>query len=377
MCNIAINQAQPPSPTSGWFYIAGYGGGNMQAFNPAGELKNEWYGGDTRAWTVDPSTGNIYIDNYQHVTEWAPSTTGTPGVAISTFGDPDPAHGLESGINCSQGIAVDGTTHKVFVGDCGKVDIFGPGEPLKIPTVTADEPEVTPDSAILRGHASTDEGGDTTGCRFEYGFDTGYGQTIACDSPSGPIHDADGEVEVRSKLLTFLEAGTVYHFRLVVSNANRESASADHTFKPQGPPVVSDVFTSDVTIDSARLNATIDPAGVDTRYRFEYGPTASYGQSIPVPDFKVVDNHHPVAISEVLHGLAPGATYHYRVIATSANGTDESDDHVLSTFTEETETRAVRTPRRGGRRGPRCSPTAGPTSSSRRRTRAATTCSRT
>jgi hypothetical protein len=337
ICNITINQAKPPSPTSGWFYIAGYGGGTMYAFNAEGELKNQWEAGESRAWAVDPGNGSIYVDNYQHVTEWAPSATGTPGAAISIFGDPDPAHGLESGINCSQGIAVDGTTHRIFVGDCGKVDIFGPGEAKQTPTVTADDPDVTTVSAILRGHASTDEGGDTTGCRFEYGFDTGYGQTIACDSPSGPIHNADGEVEVRSKQLTQLEPGTVYHFRLVVSGVNGESASADRTFKPQGPPVVSGVFTSDVTIDSARLNATIDPGGSDTRYRFEWGPTAAYGNSIPVPDFKVVDNHHTVTISEVLHGLQPGSTYHYRLLASNANGSDESDDHFLSTFTEETE----------------------------------------
>ena len=337
MCNFTINQAKSPSPTSGWFYISIYGGGLMHAFNAEGELKNEWSAGESRAWAVDPGDGSIYVDNYQHVTQWAPSTTGTPGVAISTFGDADPAHGLESGINCSQGIAVDGTSHRVFVGDCGKVDIFGPGEAKKTPTVTADEPEATTVSAVLRGHASTDEGGDSTGCRFEYGFDTGYGQTIACASPSGPIHDADGEVEVRSKQLTQLEPGTVYHFRLVVTGPNGESASPDRTFKPQGPPVVSGVFTSDVTIDSARLNATIDPGGSDTRYRFEWGTTAAYGNNTPVPDFKVVDNHHPATISEVLHGLEPGATYHYRLVAINTNGTDESDDHSLSTFTEETE----------------------------------------
>ena len=44
------------------------------------------------------------------------------------------------------------------------------------------------------------------------------------------------------------------------------------------------------------INATIDPSGADTRYRFEWGPTAAYGNTIPVPDFKVVNNHAPAQI---------------------------------------------------------------------------------
>lgn len=336
VCNLAINSAQPPSPTSGYFYIAGYGGGQMRVYDSTGDFKHEFEVGSTLGWTVDPGNGNLLVNNFDHVTEYAPSTTGTPGPRISTFGGPDPVHGFPSGMeSCGRGIAVNGSTHWVYVADCSKVDIFGPGQPLIIPTVTADEPEVTPTTAILRGHASTDNGGETTGCYFEWGVNTNYGNTVPCATPSGPITDADGTVEVTSEQLTYLEPGQVYHFRLAVSNANGISYSVDRAFKPQGPPVVSDVFASDVNVDQARLTGTVDPSGGDTRYRFDWGPTAAYGHSIPLPDFKLVDTHAPTTVTHVLLGLERGATYHYRLVATNAMGSDESGDHVFSTYNED------------------------------------------
>jgi hypothetical protein len=340
LCHFAINSAQPPSPTSGYFYIAGYGGGQMHVYDAAGNPKYEFEAGSTLGWAVDAgggsASGDIYVNNFDHITEWAPSTTETPGPMVSNFGGPDPVHGFPSGIQCGgRGIAVNPNTHNVYVGDCGKVDIFGPGQPLIIPTVTIKDADVTPTTAVLKGEASTDGGGDTTNCRFEYGTNTSYGTVVPCASPSGPIHDADGTVPVASEEITFLEPGQLYHFRLVVTNSNGVSFSADRTFKPEGPPVVSNVFASEVNTDSARLTGTIDPSGGDTRYRFDYGPTSAYGHSIPLPDFKLIDIHAPTTVTQVLHGLEPGTTFHYRLVATNPLGPDDSGDKTLSTFADD------------------------------------------
>jgi hypothetical protein len=330
MCHFAINSAQPPSPTSGWFYIANYGGGEMRAYAPNGEFKNSWEAGGSPAWAVDSGDGHIYVDNYNGVDEYAPSTGESAGPHVSSFRE-DPY----GGVGCSYGVGVNGDTHRVYVDTCGRVDIFGPGESLQIPNATADSADVTPTTAVLHGHADTDSGGDTTDCHWEYGFDTSYGNTVPCETPSGPIHDADGSVAVTSEPITFLEPGTVYHYRLAVSNVNGPSYSNDRSFRPEGPPVVSDVFASEVNVDTARLTGTVDPAGGDTRYRFDWGTTSAYGHSIPLPDFKLVNVHAPTTVTHLLTNLQGGTTYHYRLVATNSLGSDESGDLVLRTFPED------------------------------------------
>src|SRR5829696_1400957 len=197
VCPIAINSADPPSPTSGYFYVANTGGGATQVFDSNRGFKYQFDIGSAWGLAVDPGTGNIYANNFDHVTEWAPSTTETPGPQVSSFGGPDPLHGFPSGMTyCGRGIDVNRISHRVYVADCSRVIIFGPGEPLIIPTVTADYADVSPTTAVLHGTADTDGGGDTTDCHFEWGTDQNYGLTVPCASPSGPIHDADGTVQV-------------------------------------------------------------------------------------------------------------------------------------------------------------------------------------
>jgi hypothetical protein len=85
-----------------------------------------------------------------------------------------------------------------------------------------------------------------------------------------------------------------------------------------------------VSATEARLEATINPGGSETSYHFEYGSaTGSYDVSIPVPDREIPAGEAGVSVSVVATGLTPGATYHYRVVASNAqpgvvDGQDES-----------------------------------------------------
>jgi len=75
---------------------------------------------------------------------------------------------------------------------------------------------------------------------------------------------------------------------------------------------------SDVGQSEATLNATVNPEneGRQASYRFEYGPTTSYGQSAPAAGLLSAGS---VLLNNQLHqtisGLAEGSTYHYRVVA--------------------------------------------------------------
>jgi hypothetical protein len=89
----------------------------------------------------------------------------------------------------------------------------------------------------------------------------------------------------------------------------------------QAPPVVSG-DAQDVTATSVTLTGTVTgPAG--TQYRFEYGSTAAYGQSTPVGTLPSAATGEPVSAS--ITGLAPGTTYHYRLVAWHPDTATQSD----------------------------------------------------
>ncbi len=89
-----------------------------------------------------------------------------------------------------------------------------------------------------------------------------------------------------------------------------------------GPPVVSGQSVSQVTRTAATLHGTLDPAGVQTDYRFEYVDQASFEASgfetakrIPLPDGSLAADASPSTLSASISGLTPGASYRFRLVA--------------------------------------------------------------
>lgn len=99
-----------------------------------------------------------------------------------------------------------------------------------------------------------------------------------------------------------------------------------------GPPVVEEASVVDAAATSATLQATIDPNGSETTYRFEYGTSEAYGSSIPVPDGLLGSGEAGVTVSAHIQGLAAQTAYHYRVVA-SVPSRGETIDGADGTFT--------------------------------------------
>jgi hypothetical protein len=99
-------------------------------------------------------------------------------------------------------------------------------------------------------------------------------------------------------------------------------------------PVIEDESVSGVAYTIATLHARINPGEAETSYRFEYGPTASYGTTVPVPDAKILAGSASVNVTAFLEGLQAGVTYHYRVVASNAEGSAHGEDHILRTYSE-------------------------------------------
>jgi hypothetical protein len=97
------------------------------------------------------------------------------------------------------------------------------------------------------------------------------------------------------------------------------------------PEVVANAPT-DITATKASLSGTVNVQGYALEEcKFEYGPTSAYGQMVPCVGAVPTDSSpHPVTAD--ISGLTPNsATYHFRLVARTANGTESSSDRSFET----------------------------------------------
>ncbi len=284
-----------------------------------GEIVAETLAGneaETGGMAVDLSSGDVYVDQKTNVTAY-----NTANLPIESFGS--------SQLGDSEGIAVDSTTGTVYVSDSSNqdVDIF---TAFVVPDVSTEAAtNLAETSATIAGVVNPD-GVPITSCVFEYGTEASYGQSVPCTQTPAQIGSGNSPVAVSADL-TGLERLTKYHFRLNVSNANGSNEGLDQTFITPEPVAISEESISDVSSASAQFNAQLDPGGADTTYHFEYGTSASYGQSVPVPagEFGPATSSEPVSIS--IQGLLAETTYHVRLVASNLLGVTYGPDETFTT----------------------------------------------
>jgi hypothetical protein len=195
--------------------------------------------------------------------------------------------------------------------------------------LTAEYPtEITNHSAVLQGSYSADQ--YETHFHYEWGPTVKYGNSVPI--PDGVMPAGSGKVSFPGAPISGLQEGVTYHFRIVAENENGKTASADFAFKTAEPPSVENLDTREVTAHSAVLMGEINPHSADTSYRFEWGPTTSYGNSVPVPDGSVGSGTSLVPVSAQLENLDPATTYHFRIVATNEYGTTVSVDQSFSFY---------------------------------------------
>jgi sugar lactone lactonase YvrE len=96
-------------------------------------------------------------------------------------------------------------------------------------------------------------------------------------------------------------------------------------------PGVKVEAATEVTSASAILNASVNPHGFETTYRFEYGKTTSYGTNVPIPDKSVGSGSAGIKASQAMGGLEASTVYHFRVVAKNSEGTSTSKDEIFTT----------------------------------------------
>lgn len=86
---------------------------------------------------------------------------------------------------------------------------------------------------------------------------------------------------------------------------------------------------ANVTQSGARLQGTVDPNNEPTTWYFEYGTTTGYGTRIA--DQGPLTGGAPQDVAFDIGGLAPGTTYHYRVVAVNPSGSRTGRDREFTT----------------------------------------------
>jgi hypothetical protein len=198
-----------------------------------------------------------------------------------------------------------------------------PTPPAVTGVLTGETPTgVTSSGATLTGSLSP-QGIETT-YRFEYGETIGYGASTPTTTTSSTKPVA---VE---QAITGLTSGRTYHFRIAATNEFGTTYGDDHSFTTTsaGAPLILSESGVIQTPSSATLSAKIDPAGEPASYRFEYGESATYGQTTPEAEVPVSGS-----VSAELNGLKPATTYHFRAVAKNGKGETEGADVTFTTST--------------------------------------------
>ena len=165
---------------------------------------------------------------------------------------------------------------------------------------------------------------------------------------------AGGKKEAAEATVTGLLPGRQYTFCLLATNEAGETSSPSPpvTFTTLGQaPRVEGESSSEVSLTGAQVSAQVDPGGLASTYRVEYGTGGTYASSTPATSL----GDAPVDISVAAHlsGLEPGTLYQYRFVVSNALGTvTDSENATFTTSAAAPAPEASSCPNEASRKGP-------------------------
>ena len=306
-------------------FAAGSGTGRVDVNNTAIDVSGSFYA-DAVKWVykfANPST--IVITNVQAgsitansaAISWTTNEAATSQVQYGTSTSYGSTTTLDSNLVTSHAQTLSGLTagtlyHYRVVSTNANGTTYSPDytfTTLAPPAISA----VAASGITSSGATITWTTNQASTSQVQYGTTTSYGSTTTLDTSLVTSH---------SQTLSGLAAGTLYHYRVISTNANGTSTSSDYTFTTLGPPAISSVAASAITNSGATIGWTTDQASTS---QVQYGTTTSYGSTTTL-NSSLVTSH-----SQTLSGLAAKTLYHYRVISTNANGSTTSSDYTFTT----------------------------------------------
>ncbi|MFH1230971.1 MAG: hypothetical protein V1709_05680, partial [Planctomycetota bacterium] len=187
---------------------------------------------------------------------------------------------------------------------------------LPPPTCTTNNADnITPDSATLKG--AVNPNGLYTTYYFNYDLTTSYTVTTTAQ----PIGNGTSDVTVNENI-NGLSATTTYNFRVVGNNSAGTTYGDNLTFDTLTPvgvlPTCTTTAASSITLNSARLNGTVNPNGFTTTAYFNYGLTITDTNTTTQEIGSGTGN---VAVSATVSSLSSSTLYYFRVVGQNSAGT--------------------------------------------------------
>ena len=321
---LGVHEFEPNGTEKAVFDPGGFA--NALAMSAAGDLYIADAEGGFKILAYHTSTGSLF-ESFEPQVGAETRTQGPFGMAFSSGLTPEPE------------LYMTGSDNGEWVGWIEAVPPAGPW-------VKAGSESGSPEprgSATLR--ASIDPEGHATTCHFEYDTreytvgESAHGTSVPCE-PSSSLGEGFANVGVVAHLKGLTPSGT-YHWRVVAGSsagaaecAGARGCAPDQSFQETAAALV-EAWASELSASDVVLDAQVDPLGVDTTYRLEWGRTTAYEE--PAISGDVGSGEAYVPVSAALTGLQPHTLYHYRLVTASTVGSSES----AHTFTTQLATPGV------------------------------------
>jgi DNA-binding beta-propeller fold protein YncE len=295
--------------------------GCIGKYTTTGQQLAEW--GSGTALAVNEVTNDVFLDTSSGIEEF--------GALGEPYGSPLQAFAA-GGISASNGIAVNDGTGLVYASE-SNADTVAVFKVALYPDVSTEAASGVQRTAVKLEGVVDPDGQKVTSCQFEYGTSIAYGQTAPC----APAPGSGSSPVAVSAQLSGLVPGAEYHYRLLAGNADGPNAGVDHTFTTSAaiPNLQTEAATRVELVGTtivATLDGSLEPAGADTHYYFEYGETEAYGSVTPaLPGTDVGEAFELEHAHAQLSGLTPYAIYHFRLVATNSFGTTTGADMSFNT----------------------------------------------
>ncbi|HEU4906987.1 MAG TPA: S1 family peptidase, partial [Solirubrobacterales bacterium] len=98
-----------------------------------------------------------------------------------------------------------------------------------------------------------------------------------------------------------------------------------------GAPTAATGSATNLQPYQATLGGSVNPNGVETKYRFDWGTSTNYTNQNPYPDGNAGHGTSAVGVNETIYNLQPVTTYHYRLYAHNAAGDSHGSDATFKT----------------------------------------------
>jgi hypothetical protein len=151
---------------------------------------------------------------------------------------------------------------------------------------------------------------------------TRSGSTWTQQGPKLTPGDGAGEGEFGTNVALSADGATA------LIGAWRDNSGTGAAWAFVNPPEATTAAATNVAETSATLNGTL-AAGASSKAYFQYGTTATYGGSTSTQN--VGASGSPSSPASTIGGLAPGTTYHFRLVAENSGGVTFGGDRTFTT----------------------------------------------